>query len=157
MNLESLLKHLEANVSEEIATKHKVLLNIEAQESSVTSQELDSFEQQLEEMNGILAADTSRSSRRARLLDELSELWKVPADALTLGAIVRRLGPEGARLEELRSELRGVVADVLRRNRRLSSLIGMHRRLNRDIVNTVLGAEEKDGLPSSGALLDAEA
>jgi len=155
MNLASLLKHLEANVSEELGTKHKVLENIEKQERAVTRQDTAAFEALLATMNDILAGDTARARRRARLVEELSELWKVPTDALTLGAIIRRLGPEGAKLEKLRAELRDAVAEVLKRNRRLSSLLGMHRRLNRDIVNTVLGLEGGQTMPSTGALLDA--
>jgi hypothetical protein len=157
MNVASLIKHLEANVVEELGAKKAALQSIKAQELAITERDPDALEKTMDAMNSILPGDTSRAKRRTRLIAELSELWKVPADALTLGAIVRRLGPEGERLEKLRGELRQAVAEVLKRNRRLSSLIGMHRRVNNEIISVVLGVDDRDQLPSSGTLVDAEA
>lgn len=157
MNVTSLIKHLEVNVAEEITAKRASLEAIRAQEESIAANDPGAFEVTVEEIGKLLPRDARRTIKRERLLRMLSEHWEVPADALTLGSIVRRLGPEGARLEELRAELRQVVAAMLKHHRRLSSLIGMHRRLNRDILQIVLGAEEGREFASSGTILDARA
>ncbi len=111
----------------------------------------------MESMNALLAPDSRRSNQRVRLLRELAEHWHIAPDAITLGSIVRRLGPAGVRLSELRMELRDGVAHVLGRNRRLSSLIGMHRRINRDVMNLVLTGQEDGEVSDSGFLINARA
>jgi len=157
MNVTSLIKHLEVNVAEEITAKRASLEAIRAQEESIAANDPGAFEITVDEIGKLLPRDARRSGKREHLLKMLSEEWQVSMEALTLGSIVRRLGPEGARLEELRTELREVVAAVLKHNRRLSGLIGMHRRLNRDIIHIALGGEEGHDFSSSGAILDARA
>jgi hypothetical protein len=157
MNLTSLIKHLEVNVMEEISAKRATLEAILAQEQSIAANDPSSFEKTVEEIGKLVPRDGHRAAKREHLLRQISEHWQVPVEALTLGSIVRRLGLEGTRLEELRVELRKVVATVLKHNRRLSSLIGMHRRLNRDIIQVVLGGDEKYDIDSSGTILDARA
>ena len=157
MNLTSLIKHLEVNVNEEISAKRAVLASIEAQERSIAANDPGSFENTVEEIGKLVPRDGHRAAKREHLLRQISEHWQIPVEALTLGSIVRRLGPEGEQLEELRGELRKVVAAVLKHNRRLASLIGMHRRLNRDIIQVVLGGDENRDIASSGTILDARA
>ncbi len=80
-----------------------------------------------------------------------------PVATLSLGSVARRLGDEGATIEELRNELRGVVATVMKRNRRLASLIGLHRRINTDVMQLMLGCDSADEIQHGGTLVDAEA
>ena len=70
---------------------------------------------------------------------------------------LRKGGPAGAPLEALRLELRQAVAGVIKRNRRLAALIGLHRRINTDICQLVLGCDNPEQVESGGALIDAEA
>lgn len=157
MNVQSLANLLEANVRDEIAAKREALALIEAQEQAVATTDVDAFDIAHERARQLVEADGRRAAKRAVMMKRLGEAWQVAADALTLGSVATRLGGDGARLAELRLELRELVAAVMKRNRRLSSLLGMHRRLNRDILKVVLGTEEGAEPTSAGTLVNAEA
>ena len=74
MNVASLIKHLEANVVEELGAKKAALQSIKAQELAITERDPDALEKTMDAMNSILPGDTSRAKRRTRLIAELSEL-----------------------------------------------------------------------------------
>jgi len=156
-NATSLLNHLEAYTAEEVAAKRRVLALLERQGAGVAANDPATFEAAARSMEAELAGNVERSRRRERILGALSELWRVPAEAMTLASIAERAGTESARLRDLRSELRGLVADVLRENRRLAALIGMHRRVTRDVIETVLYEGHGTARDGSGGLLNAEA
>ncbi len=157
MNIKSLTNLLEGNVREEIASKREALSLIEQQEVAVAKSDAEAFELAHELSKKLVQEDAHRASRRVVIMKQLAELWQVAADALTLGSIATRLESDGSRLAELRTELRSVVAAVIKRNRRLSALLGMHRRLNRDILQVVLGTEKGAEPTASGTLINAEA
>ncbi|MCB9916268.1 MAG: flagellar export chaperone FlgN [Planctomycetes bacterium] len=157
MNAQSVLNHLAANVREELAAKRAALALIEAQEGAVARCDMDAFEAGLERMRVHLEGDRRREQKRQRLIEQLAAAWQVAPGTLTLGSIAIRFGAQGDELRGLRGELRQVVADVARRNRRLSALLGMHRRLNRDVLKVVLGAEGGAEPTQAGSLVDARA
>jgi len=157
VNTKSLLNHLEAYVADEIAGKRKALEWIEAQEKAIASNDAAGFEAATTGLKSLTAADGRSEIRRRKLTDSLAEAWRVSADALTLGSIAKRAGTDGRRLGELRTELRALVAKVMKRSRRLGALIGMHSRLNREIMETAFGSTEENKFEDSGSLVNAEA
>lgn len=157
MNAKSLANLLEVNVLEELASKGQALELIEAQEQAVASNDVEAFTAANEQLKKLVEADGRRANKREVLMRQLADIWQVAADAQTLGSVATRLGEDGLRLSELRGELRSKVAEVIKRNRRLSALLGMHRRLNRDILQVVLGAERGTEPTSAGTLVNAQA
>ena len=157
MNLRSLTNLLEANLREELAAKTEVLRLIEAQEEAAARSDMDAFEAGLESMKAHLAADRRRETKRAKVMQRLGETWGVAADALTLGSVAIRLGADGEVLSGLRTELKARVEELAQRNRRLSAVLGMHRRLNQDVMNVVFGAEGGADPTEAGSLVDARA
>jgi hypothetical protein len=157
MNTKSLANMLEVNVREELASKEQALALIESQERAVAKSDVDAFVAAHEQLKKLVETDARRASKREVLLRQLADIWQVAADAQTLGSVAARLGDDGQRLAALRAELRSSVASVIKRNRRLSALLGMHRRLNRDILQVVLGAERGAEPTSAGTLVNAQA
>ncbi len=157
MNIRSIINRLEANLREEIEAKREALLVIKSQEEAVTKSDADAFDEAHGRSIVLIEAEARRAAKRTNLMGNLAREWQVADDALTLGSVAVRLAADGTRLCELRLELREVVALVIKRNRRLSALIGMHRRLNRDILTVVLGTEEGADPASIGSLVNAQA
>jgi hypothetical protein len=157
MNVRSLTNHLEDYLRGEISAKKKVLACIDAQERSLASNDIASFEEAVLQAGGFCSRDEQSTLKRTRVLEGLAAHWNVPVVTLTLGGIARRLGEDGSRVSELRQELRKVIAEMVKRMRRLSALIGMHRRINTDIMQLILGCDSKEEVESGGSLVNAEA
>lgn len=156
-NEQRILNLLEANVRAELRTRGRMLELVEAQERAVRANQREALETHLAELEPELARAASQSSARARLVVELAGLWGLAPNALTLGSIAERAGPRGAVLAGLRKELRDLVADLARRNRRLGALIALQRRIVRDVVGAVLGNPEEDVFRAAGTVLSTEA
>lgn len=156
MNVQSLVIHLEDTIALEIESKRTALAWIERLEGALSDYDPDRFAEVVEDGAAITRGDEGNTARRQRLLGQLAGAWSVPQGTLTLGGIARRLGEGGARLEVLREDLRQAVSEVLRRRRRLSALIGMHQRINSDLMQLVLGCESEEELAQGGSLINAE-
>ena len=157
MNTQSLINHLENNLRIEIEAKRRALLQIEAQEKAIAANDPSAFQKAVEEARSSCVADERNAKRRTQLLTDLATHWQLPVGVMTLGGVARRMGDSGRGLELLRAELRNVLAEVVKRNRRLSALIGMHRRINADIMRLILGCDSHADVNSGGFLVNAEA
>ena len=157
MNLRSLTNHLEDCLALEIESKRAALAWIEQLERTLGGYDAEGFEGSVEAGAGLPGTDERNAKRRKKLIGDLAAAWGVPEGTLTLGSIARRLGPDGERLDALREELRDLVAGVLQRRRRLSSLIGLHRRVNTELMQLILGCESEEQVHEGGSLVNAEA
>jgi len=157
VNLRSLTNHLEASLVTEIESKRAALEWIEQLERTLGGYDAEGFEGSVAAGASLPGTDERNAKRRKKLIGELAAAWGVPEGTLTLGSIARRLGAEGERLDVLREELRELVASVLQRRRRLSSLIGLHRRVNTELMQLILGCESEEQVHEGGSLVNAEA
>jgi hypothetical protein len=157
MNLRSVVNHLEVCIAHEIESSRTALSWIARLERALAAYDPSEFEAVVEDGATLGRTEEGNARRRERLLGQLGEAWGVPAKTLTLGGVARRLGAEGRRLEELRGELREVVGQVMKGRRRLSALIGMHRRINSDLMQLIMGCESEQELERGGSLINAEA
>jgi len=157
VNPQSLANHLEEQLRLEISANVALVECIEAQESALRAQDPEAFTTAVARTEQELVQGRGRTKRREELLEQLARTWDVPVTTLTLGGVARRLGARGETLEALRLDLRQAVARVIRRNRRLAALIGLHRRINTDICQLVLGCDSPEQVEDGGALVNAEA
>lgn len=157
MNIRSLVNHLEDYLRIEIESKRTAMKWIEAQELAISRNDPEAFEAAVKDARNAFQKNEANAQRRTKLLTALASQWKVHVGTLTLGGIARRLGDEGRNLDNLRLELRQHVAEVIKRNRRLSALIGMHRRINTDMMQVILGSDSPEDVESGGSLINAEA
>ncbi len=157
MNLRSLANHLEACLVNEIESKRAALQWIEQLELTLGGYDAEGFEGSVQKGASLPGVDERNAKRRKKLIGELAAAWGVPEGTLTLGSIARRLGADGERLDALREELRDLVGTVLKRRRRLSSLIGLHRRVNTELMQLILGCESEEQVHEGGSLVNAEA
>ena len=157
MNLSSVINHLAACLVQEIQFQQDNIAWTEAMEQAVQKNDSLEFEALVAKGAELCKRGDAAARKRERLVSELGKIWGVAAEALTLGGVVRRVGPEGARLGELRSELRTSIATVMKRHRRLSALIGMHSRINGDVMQTMLGCDTQEQALEGGTLVNAEA
>lgn len=159
----SLLNHLQVAIEEEIQAQLATLSVLERQEEAVRGRRLADVTEASAELDVHAQRAVQRTRRRDDLLRQLSATWGVPRSVLSLSSIAERAGSDGQRIADLRSELRASTAEVHRRNRRLATLIGHHRKLIRDVMECVVASgETQDGeggqsFREGGSLLDAEA
>jgi len=157
MNLARTLNQLGGYVQDEVSSRRRTLRLLEEQEASIQENDPRATAEAVRKLEREMSTNTERLRRRARLLGELAHEWNVSADLLTLGSIIERGGAAAAHLRPLRDELRKITATVIHKNRLLSSLIGMHRRVIRDVIEYVLEDERGAVLNGAGTLIDAEA
>ena len=83
--------------------------------------------------------------------------WGAPPPAPAPAGPVTRVPyvPQVVR-DQIRNELREATARVVRQNRRVAALVGLHRRVNQEILELVLADEDSNPLRQTGALVDAE-
>lgn len=154
---QSAVNHLLDWAREELAAQRRVLGILELQEAAVHAQDAAATAQSTAELELALEAAPRRSARRARLFHALAERWGVAFQVLSLTSIAERHGPGAEPLLELRDQLEAVATEVAQRNRRVGALIGVHRRVTRDVIRIVLGDEHGDPLGTEGTLVDAQA
>ena len=152
-----LLNLLDANVRAELRTRRRMLELVTQQERGVLDNRRDDVQSALRELETELVRAAAHAAARKRLLSDFGARWGVDPGVLTLGSVAERLGPRAANLAALRIELRELVAQLARRNRRLGALVSMLRRIVRDVVNTVLGDPSGDAFRTAGTVLSAEA
>lgn len=157
MNLQSIVNHLEACLEQEISAKQQSIEWIESMENAIKNNDSETFEAIALDGTKLCRVEDQAAKRRKSLMGELAQVWNVHAEALTLGSVVRRLAGQGERLDTLRKELRQAVATVIKRQRRLSALIGLHQRINADIMQLMLGCDSHEEVNRGGALVNAEA
>ena len=157
MNLARTLNQLGGYVQDEVSARRRTLSLLEEQEAGIQANDPRATAEALRKLEREMLTNTDRLRRRTRLLAALSKEWNVPADLLSLGSIVERGGAAAAHIAPLRDELRSITAAVIQKNRLLSSLIGMHRRVIRDVIEYVLEDERGAVMNGAGTLIDAEA
>ena len=144
-------------VQDELGAQRRVLALLDEQEQAIAANDPAATADAVERLEREMSTNGERAHRRHRLLEQLSVAWGVPADLLTLGSVVERGGARAAHLAPLRAELRELTAQVAKKNRLLGALIGMHRRVIRDVIEAVLDDEPGAALKGAGSLIDAEA
>ncbi|MFT7669343.1 MAG: hypothetical protein ACI8X5_002043 [Planctomycetota bacterium] len=157
MNLQSTVNHFENYLRVEIESKRCALLCIETQERAIEARDADAFQESVSAAQELCVSDERNAVRRKKLMSEMANHWGIPVATMTLGGIARRLGAQGKGVELLRLKLRTAVAEVVKRNRRLAALIGMHRRINADVMQIVLGCDSHEAVNNGGSLINAEA
>lgn len=157
MNLQSTINHLENCIVQEIQANRDAIKWIDSMEAVIAANKSSEFVELSRAGAQICRTGDKNSRRRQSYIVSLAKTWGLAADTLTLGSVARRLGAPGARLNELRSELRQVLGDLVRRQRRLAALIGMHRRINADVMQLILGCESHEQVNQGGSLVNAEA
>lgn len=155
-NATSLLNRLAANLREEEAGQVALLGDLQAQREAIDSGRGDRLEAVTETIQSSSSAASRRAMQRSRILKSLSQVWHVPADALTLRSIAERAGGNGRQLLGLRDTLKEQAAQVQKECRQVMALARIHRGVVQDVLGALLGEEDlQTGSP--GALLDAEA
>lgn len=147
---------LEAILREELAGQADLLALLRRQEAAVVARTSG----ELSEVTGCLEAAlhdcATRRARREGVLRKLAEQLGVAPSALTLRSLAERLGADGQRLTALRDELRDVTSRVVRQNRRVAAVLGLHRRINQEVLQLFLAEDDSNPLDRAGALVDAE-
>ena len=72
-------------------------------------------------------------------------------------SIAERFGSNAERLLELRDQLEEVTRETQRLGRKVGALIGVHRRVTRDVLETLLTDENGNPMNDEGTLVDARA
>ena len=157
MSIPRTLNRLAGYLQGEIGARRRTLALLETQEASIQANDPAATAEALRKLDREMSTNGENSRKRAQLIEQLATTWGVPADLLTLGSIIERGGPAAAHLAPLRDELRSITALVIRKNRRLGALIGMHRRVIRDVIEYVLEDERGAAMSGAGSLIDAEA
>jgi hypothetical protein len=147
---------LEANLREELAAQVELLELLRRQEAAVVARTPDELVEVTSRIESALSAAAARRLRREPILRKVAELVQAAPSALTLRSIAERLGDEGVRLRGLREELREATSRVVRQNRRVAAVVGLHRRLNQEVLELVLAEEDSNPFERTGALVDAE-
>jgi len=147
---------LEAVMREEVSGQRRILALLREQESAVIARGPERLVEITTSLEEELSSAASRRLRREPIVRALAKLFGVAVSALTLGSLCQRLGADAAKLQSLREELRDVTARVVRQNRRVAALVGLHRRVNQEVLELVLADEDSNPLRQTGALVDAE-
>ncbi|MFT7484673.1 MAG: hypothetical protein ACI9F9_000517 [Candidatus Paceibacteria bacterium] len=157
MNLQSTVNHLEACLAEELAAQTESLTWVNTMEQALKDNDSLTFESTSQRGSELCRKADRAATKRKGLLADLASNWGVAAGTLTLGSVVRRLGGQGARMDTLRKELRAAISGVIKRQRRLSALINMHKRINADVMKVIVGCDSHEEVNQGGSLVNAEA
>lgn len=153
MNVAPVLNALEIVLSEELEGKKLLVRELERQERAMVACVPDEVDAATRGVETQVMAEADRARRRDALLARLAVGWGVSVKALTLSSVAERAGDAGARIEELRRELKPIAQDVLRRNRRVARLVGVHQEIAEQTMAAVLGTQR--GKEETGVLFDA--
>lgn len=157
MSLPVLSVQLAAWAQEELEAQRGYLTLLQRQERAVRRASRPELLEALEGLERSLGSRAIREKRRTALLERLGQAFGVSAASLTLGSVAERLearGIDAASLRARREELRGVVAEVANTGRRLAALSKYHQGLLGEVIRTLAGTDESQGI-EEGALLDA--
>jgi len=149
-----------AAVREDIAAHERILGILVEQEASVRRPADERFQEATAALERELSRVPQRKIRRERALKGLAERFGVAASALTIGSIVdrlrKRLGDEDSALARDRERLRELAIEVKRCNRRVATLVRLHRQVTRELIQVVLGPSDGSDVHAGGSLIDAE-
>ncbi len=151
------LHRLEACVQREIAAQARVLERLDAEEIAISRGSPEEVLAAAEALGEEVASEDARSRERRAILTGLAASFEVSPDSLTLSSIVERIGEPRGNLAHLRTELRALVAQVVRRTRRIGSLARLQGQVLHEAIGTVISQELQQGARSGGALVNAEA
>lgn len=143
-------------IREEVASHEKIVELLTVQEGSIRNPAGEAFQAATLELEVELKRSAGRTARRERALTELAAELGVAPGAATIGSMVERLGADGELLAAERTRLIEVGADVRRRNRRMATLVRLHRQVTRELIQVVLGPEDGGDVHEGGSLIDAE-
>ena len=157
MTLTTLAIQTEACLQEELGAQRLLLSALERTEQAARAGASAELEPCGRELEALVAQSAARGARRRALLGKLGGALALRPEKVTLTRLSERLAAEQldtARLAALRTELREVVARVVRVGRRLASVAAYHRGLMDELIQRLAPAEAA----GSGALrVDAEA
>ena len=143
-------------IREEVASHEKIVELLTVQEGSIRNPAGEAFQAATLELEVELKRSAGRTARRERALAELAAELGVAPGVATIGSMVERLGADGELLAAERARLIDVGADVRRRNRRMATLVRLHRQVTRELIQVVLGPEDGGDVHEGGSLIDAE-
>jgi hypothetical protein len=143
-------------IREENASHRQMLALLKIQEGSIRRPSSEAFKAATEELEVELKRNAQRRARRERAVVALAGELGVAPSAATVGSLVERLGPDGALLSEERAQLIELSREVGDLNRRMATLVRLHRQVTRDLIQVVLGAEDGGDVHAGGSLIDAE-
>ncbi|MGD2016501.1 MAG: flagellar export chaperone FlgN [Planctomycetota bacterium] len=143
-------------IREEVASHEKIVELLTVQEGSIRNPAGEAFQAATLELEVELKRSAGRTARRERALAELAAELGVAPGVATIGSMVERLGADGELLAAERTRLIEVGADVRRRNRRMATLVRLHRQVTRELIQVVLGPEDGGDVHEGGSLIDAE-
>jgi len=149
-----------AAVREDIAAHERILEILAEQEASVRRPADERFQEATAALERELSRVPQRKIRRDRVLKGLAEHFGVAASALTIGSVVERLserpGEGDSALARDRERLRELAIEVKRCNRRVATLVRLHRQVTRELIQVVLGPSDGSDVHAGGSLIDAE-
>ena len=161
--LETLTSKLVQCLRVDIEAQRQTLELLEAQRLAIQHERLEGVERATGRMVEQMRGMQERDQNRRELMDAFSSEFGMPALELTITELARQLAlrPGGVSTKELleaRQELRDVSSEVIRANRRLSALVGMHRRIVTEVIDNLLQSSSSSGKErAQGVLLDTEA
>lgn len=156
-NLQSLMNHLEACMRDHVEAQNRMIALLQEQERSVLEERPPGVELATQALTAELRTVPERTQRRDKILARFALAWGVANGSLTLSSVADRYGEGSQRLRELRDELREATAQCMRLNRRVSSLVRLHRRVMLDVIDSLLADEENSPMKETGTLLNAQA
>ena len=106
------LNRLEAVLREELAGQRRMLDAVARQGEAVAARTPEGLEHATRELEGELDRGAARRQRVDTVMRRIASALSVAPSALTLGSLVERLGESGAKLRELREELRLAAHEV---------------------------------------------
>ncbi|MDZ4772653.1 MAG: flagellar export chaperone FlgN [Planctomycetota bacterium] len=153
MIAQKFINALEAWLVDEVAGKERLVVGLERQENALVNGTAEEIGAATRAIEAEISQELDRSRRREVIFARLGAHWNVAPVALTLGSIAERAGQSGARIEELRDRLRLLVAESLRRNRRVARLVHVHQSVVQETLTALVGSQ--GAMTETGALFDA--
>lgn len=152
----NLVNRLIVAIRDEVACQENIVALLAAQEESIREPASEPFQAATLGLEVELRRSAQRTARREHALAALAADLGVTPGAATVGSLVERLGADGALLAEERARLLEVSSEVRRRNRRMATLVRLHRQVTRELIQVVLGPEDGGDVHDGGSLIDAE-
>lgn len=147
---------LVAALREDVAANERIAALLAVQEESVRHPGDAAFQEATSALETELKGAPMRTARRDRALGDLAGALGVARTALTIKSAVERLGADGAALAHERDRLAEVAHEVQVRNRRVATLVRLHRQVTKELIQVVLGPTDGGDVHSGGSLIDAE-
>ena len=160
MTLQALLAELESHVREEIAVQARVLVLLAEQEAALQRGSASEIVRTTAALEGELKRTARRASQRQEILARMGRHWSIEPKALTITSICERVRTSGAstsQLAALRTELRGLMAQVVRHCRRMGALARANGQVLHQAIESALRQTDPAASAEGGALVNAEA